>query len=71
MVDKYKVKEVIREKCGEEYFVPLLGVWNKAKDIDFHVLPNKFVLKANHAGGVIVCRDKSVFDKKTAGKRIK
>lgn len=70
MVDKYKVKEVIREKCGEEYFVPLLGVWNKAKDIDFHVLPNKFVLKANHAGGVIVCRDKSVFDKKTAVKEL-
>lgn len=70
MVDKFKIKEVIKERCGEDYFVPLIGVWDRAKDIDFDKLPNQFVLKANHAGGVIVCRDKSVFDKKSAIKEL-
>lgn len=62
MVDKYKVKEIIEERCGKEYMIPLLGVWDKPESIDFDVLPIKFVLKANHAGGVIICRDKTIFD---------
>ncbi len=70
MADKYKIKEVVRERCGVEYTFPLLGVWDKPKKIDFHPLPEKFVLKANHAGGVIVCRDKSKFDTKRAIKEL-
>ena len=66
MVDKYKVKEIIKEKCGEQYRIPLLEVWDKPQDINFDMLPTKFVLKANHAGGVIICRDKTIFNKKKA-----
>lgn len=66
MADKYRVKEIIKERCGQDHTFPLLGVWNHPEDIDFDSLPEKFVLKCNHAGGVIVCRNKSQFDKKRA-----
>ena len=65
MVDKYKVREYIKEKVGEEYLIPLLGVWNKVEDINFDKLPDQFVLKCNHdSGGMCICRDKSTFDVK-------
>ena len=71
MVDKYKLKQIVKEKCGENHFIPLIGVWNDPGEIDFSSLPDKFVLKANHAGGVIVCRSQKTFDKKSAIKELK
>lgn len=62
MVDKYKVREYISEKIGEQYLVPLIGVWDSPDEIDFDSLPDKFVLKCNHDNGVIICRDKSKLD---------
>lgn len=70
MVDKCRLKDVVEQACGAGYTIPLLGVWDKPQDIDFESLPDKFVLKANHAGGVIVCRDKSTFDKAKAVKEL-
>lgn len=72
MVDKYEVKKYIAERIGEEHVIPTLGVWDKFEDIDFNFLPNQFVLKCTHdSGGFVICRDKSCFDKKEAGKKIK
>ncbi len=48
LADKYLVRNYVKEKIGEEYLIPLLGVWNSFDDIDFDVLPNQFVLKCNH-----------------------
>ena len=60
MVDKYEVKKYVAEKIGEEYVIPLLGVWNCAEDIDFGSLPQRFVLKTTHdSGGIVICKDKS------------
>lgn len=70
MVDKYKVREFVAEKIGEEYLVPLLGVWDSPDEIDFDALPNEFVLKCNHDNGVIICRDKSKLDIEKTKKRI-
>lgn len=66
MVDKYKVREYIKEQLGEEYLIPLLGVWDKAEDIDFDKLPNQFVLKCNHNSGLgmYICKDKSKLTQK-------
>jgi len=58
MVDKYRVREFIKEKIGEEYLVPLLGVYNRVEEIDFDALPNQFVLKCNHDSEVVICKDK-------------
>lgn len=64
MVDKYKVRDYIAEKLGEEYLIPLLGVWDDPDEIDFDALPNQFVLKCNHNSGLgmCICKDKSTLD---------
>ncbi len=58
--DKYLVREWVAEKIGEQYLIPLLGVWDRFSDIQFDKLPNQFVLKTNHgSGSVIVVKDKT------------
>ena len=71
MVDKYEVRKYIAEKIGEEYLIPLLGVWDSFDEIDFDKLPNQFVLKCTHdSGGLVICKDKSNLDIKAAKKKI-
>jgi len=71
MVDKYDVREYIADKIGDEYLIPLLGVWDKFDDINFDELPNQFVLKCTHdSGSVVICRDKATFNIEAAKKRI-
>lgn len=63
LVDKYEVRNYIKEKIGERYLVPLIGVWNDASEIDFEKLPKQFVLKCNHdSKSVVICKDKSKVD---------
>ena len=64
MVDKNEVRHYISEKIGEQYLVPILGVWQNAEKIDFEKMPDKFVLKCNHNSGLgmCVCTDKSKLD---------
>jgi len=65
MVDKYEVKNYIRNTIGEDYLIPLLGVYSAFDEIDFAVLPDQFVLKPNHTSGdVYICRDKKTIDYK-------
>lgn len=63
MVDKYKVRDFVAGTIGEGHLFPILGVWEKADQIDFDLLPEQFVLKCNHSSGdVIICRDKRELD---------
>lgn len=63
MVDKYRVREYISQKIGDQYTIPLLGVWNNPDEIDYNKLPNQFVLKCNHdSGSIVICKDKKEFD---------
>lgn len=67
LVDKYSVREFIKDTIGDDYLIPLLGVWKHFDEIDFDMLPNKFVLKTNHgSGGVIICKDKAKLNKESA-----
>lgn len=67
MVDKYEAKRYVAGIIGDEYIIPTYGVWDRAEDIDFDALPDKFVLKATHdSGRVIICRDKSTLDRQKA-----
>jgi hypothetical protein len=71
MVDKYEVRKYIAEKIGEEYLIPLHGVWENVEDINFDSLPNQFVLKCTHdSGSVIICRDKLSFNIEEAKTKI-
>lgn len=61
--DKYAVRNYVTEKIGEQYLVPLYGVYDSIKEIDIAQLPEQFVLKPNHESGrVIICRDKKLID---------
>jgi len=71
MVDKYEVREYIKEKIGEEYLIPLIGVYDKFDDIDFDELPNQFVIKCNHdSGGLVICKDKGKLNIEETRKKI-
>ena len=71
MVDKYGVREYVKKTIGEEYLIPLLGVWDKFDDIDFDKLPKEFVLKCSHdSGGLVICRNKDELDKAAAREKI-
>ena len=51
LADKYLVREWIKGQIGEKYLTKLLGVWNRAENIDFTSLPDRFVLKVNNGSG--------------------
>lgn len=73
MVDKNAVKAYVAKKIGDQYVIPTLGVWDKPEDIDWDILPSKFVLKTTHGGGntgVVICKDKGIFDKAGAIKKL-
>lgn len=63
LTDKYLVREWIKEQIGEEYLVPLLGVWNSFDEIDIDALPKRFALKCNHGcDWNSIVRDKDAWD---------
>ena len=58
--DKYEVRNYVAEKLGEQYLIPLLGVWNSADELN---LPEQFVLKCTHdSASVCICTNKKNFD---------
>lgn len=73
MSDKYLVKQYITERIGEQYVIPLLGVWDRPEDIDFSKLPDKFVIKCNHNSGtgMYICRDKLKLDEEAVRKELR
>ena len=72
MVDKITVREYVKECIGEEYLIPLIGVWNSVDDIDFNTLPEQFVLKCNHNSGkgMCICKNKSTLSIETVKKEL-
>lgn len=62
LVDKYSAREYIKNRVGEDYLIPLVGVWGSIDDIDFDALPEQFVFKCTHDGGVYIVKDKSIMD---------
>ena len=63
MVDKYKVKEYVSKIIGEEYVLPLLGVYDSVDDVNIDELPDQFILKCtNDSGTFAICKDKNTFD---------
>lgn len=48
----------------KETLVKFYGAWENASEIDWGSLPQQFVLKTNNGcGDVIICKDKSIFEK--------
>ena len=69
--DKYRVREYIARTIGEKYLIPLIGVYRKAEEIPWAELPDRFVLKCNHASGTnVICRDKHELDVSATEKKL-
>jgi len=63
-VDKYEVRSYISQTIGEEYLIPLLGIYYSVDEIDFDKLPNQFVLKCTHGShSNIICTNKNTLNK--------
>ena len=72
LADKFLVREWVADTVGEEYLVPLLGVWDSPDEIDFASLPTSFVLKATHGSGWnILVPNKSALDEEWARGRLR
>ena len=65
--DKLAVRNYIENlnPIMKKYLIELIGIYSKAEDINWNVLPNKFVIKCNHGCGYnIIVKDKTEEDKK-------
>ena len=63
--DKVGVRDYLKSRIEgvEEYFPKHFWTTNNIDSITLDMLPDKFVLKSNHASGhIIICNDKSKFD---------
>ena len=49
--DKLFLRNWAKEKIGEEYLIPLIGVYDKFIDIKLNKLPNRFKIICNHGDG--------------------
>ena len=69
--DKFRVRDYVKN-CGLEHILnDLIATYHSANEINWDVLPKKFVLKWNFSnGGNIICSDKSKIDRKQAIKEL-
>jgi hypothetical protein len=67
LADKFAVYEHVRSRIGEVYLNRLLGSWQRAEDVPWDDLPQRFVLKATHASGWnLIVPEKSRVDRQQA-----
>ncbi len=69
--DKYRVREYISKTIGDQYLIPLIGMYKRAEEIPWGELPDRFVLKCNHASQTnIICKNKAELDILSAEKKL-
>jgi hypothetical protein len=51
LADKYKVRDYVEGLGLGKYLVKLYAVWYDAKEVNFDVLPDTFIIKANNGDG--------------------
>lgn len=64
-VDKYEVRNYVKEKGLEHILNNIIGVFDDANEIELSILPEKFVAKTTDGGGgenVFICLDKNELD---------
>ena len=61
--DKVSVREYVKDKIGEKYLTNCLGVFSTPQEINFDILPNKFVIKVNWGSGLnIIVKNKKLLN---------
>lgn len=72
LVDKYAVRAYVEEKVGARYLNELYAVWDRAADVTFEGLPDRFVLKAVHGCHFnILVDDRNDFSPARARRRLR
>lgn len=70
-VDKYEVRKYIAKTIGDEYLIPIIGVYESVEDIQWGELPKRFALKCTHGSGSnIICQNKNELDINDAKKKL-
>lgn len=65
--DKIKVREYVLQSGFGNLLPNVYGIWDNVNKIEYVKLPNRFVLKTNHASGskyIVFCKDKENFNYK-------
>lgn len=71
-VDKFLVRQYVIEKGCEDILIPLVSVYDNVSEINWKILPRRFVLKCNHgSGSVIICNNKDDLDIPDAKSKLK
>lgn len=69
--DKYSARHIVSKKGLSSILNDIYGVYDNPYDIDFHNLPDEFVIKVTHGSGQnIVCRNKESLNIKLTIKRL-
>jgi hypothetical protein len=69
--DKYAMRSYVKERGLEHILPELHGVYLHSNEIDFDVLPQRFVLKCTHGCGFnIVCKNKKKLDIEEAKQKL-
>lgn len=72
LVDKYEVRSFVQEKIGDQYLVPLVGVYDSLDEIVESNLPTQFVIKCTHdSQSTFICDGSSDFDFAEVKKRLR
>jgi hypothetical protein len=67
LADKFAVYDYVRARLGDRHLNRILGVYQRASDIPWDDLPDKFVLKATHASGWnLIVSEKAHLDREKA-----
>lgn len=53
-IDKILVKKYVAKKIGKKFIIPTLFEYSSSSQIDLDLLPNSFIIKANHGSGWII-----------------
>lgn len=62
LCDKYRVREFVAEKAGEDYLNELYKVYNSIESIRFDEMPEQFALKISQGCGTnIICDNKTSY----------
>lgn len=72
-VDKYDVRKYVESKGLRHILIQNYGIYDNPDQIDFKLLPQKFVIKTTDGGGgenVIICRNKDKLDIEDTKKKL-
>lgn len=69
--DKIKLHEYSNTILNKDICIPIIKIYEKPEQIEWNLLPNKFVIKCNHGSGYnIIIEDKTKINKSEVNKKL-